>query len=219
VVDYDYMPQKNVSGIGQTTAFLNLIQTGRIFRIIRSLTPHHRVQHGGIRTMAGYGFVMKEVAGGAPTGSGAAITWHYERGTFLTYMQIKQAIYLKIMVMGRRADRKRLWRWKKRFEKMIPVRSGHLASTILSTLRIHRKAYGNSRFWISAAYNYPMTGAMQRPITIHNQKHKPPDEGYGDYIGVDRTYKLPNVHLLYKTGGGGAKYLLNDPTAVENHSH
>ena len=110
-------------------------------------------------------------------------------------------------------NQKIIHNWQKTFERLIPVRTGHLASTILSTLVINRRSKMKTRYFISGTYNYPIAKGshLYRPYFITNPKHSPPSKGYGNPRGINRQYKVPNVNMLKRTKGGNALYLLNDP--------
>ena len=92
----------------------------------------------------------------------------------------------------------------------IPVRTGHTASTIFSTIQIIRMHWYGSHFFGHGLYRYP----SDRPTKWKGKvRHAPPETGYGKIQGVNRVYKVPNVHLIRTTKGGNGLYLLNDPNA------
>lgn len=104
---------------------------------------------------------------------------------------------------------------QKIIEPLIPVRTGHLASTILSTLRITRHSLLKTRYYFNGTYEYPRQKGthLYRPYFIDHPKNNPPDTGYGNPRGINQQYKVKNVTMIRKTKKGNALYLLNDPGA------
>ena len=97
---------------------------------------------------------------------------------------------------------------------IVPVRSGFLLNHIFSTMRIIRRKLNpyNAQFVGEFQFAWP----YNRPQTIQNPRHSPPETGYGEWSNVRLKYNIPNVNLLKITPGGNALYLLNDPRASPN---
>ena len=111
-------------------------------------------------------------------------------------------------------DRDIIEYWRKILERdaIIPVRSSNLFSTIFANMFIRRWNYYTNRFLIDGRYAYP----RRYPTFIANPRHSPPETGYGLHPSrVNRSFLPKNVTLL-KTTKQSAKYLLNDPQALED---
>ena len=95
----------------------------------------------------------------------------------------------------------------------VPLRSGHLMDTIISTLKVIA-VYAGTSLNVTIKYMIP----PNRPYTIRNPKHTTPDEGWGDWGTVkirDSTVKS-KVKVKKVSSNGNALYNLNDPQAVSN---
>ena len=109
-------------------------------------------------------------------------------------------------------DRNLIEAWRKRIiaRGWVPVRSGNLFSTIISTMTIIRRNYYTNRFFINGRYAYP----SGYPTYIKNPKHTPPDTGRGLHpMLVNKNFPPPNVNVK-KITPKGAVYELSDPQAL-----
>ncbi len=102
---------------------------------------------------------------------------------------------------------------KRKVERFIPLRTGHLMDFIFKSMRIIRSSYYSSYF-ATLIFDYP----KDRPTFIRNPKHGPPDTGYGEWGTVKLIEPIPiaRVSVAHITGSGNALYNLIDPQA-ENH--
>ena len=90
------------------------------------------------------------------------------------------------------------------------VRSGRLLDTIKKTMRIKRRSWYRTHFWVILSFTWP----YQRPFPIGGNVRHQGEIGYGELYFP--TESVPNRTLLRITAGGGGVYLLNDPTALNN---
>jgi len=114
-------------------------------------------------------------------------------------------------------DRKMINFFQSQIDAMgvVPVRSGHLFSSIFSSMRIKRVTRFKNRFWMFCTYDVPdeYLWLMNKMLYIKNPKHSPPAKGYGKHPSKVNPRRLPsNVNLLRTTATLG-EYMLNDPIA------
>ena len=124
---------------------------------------------------------------------------------------------LEESIMDRSRDRRMINWFKSEIDAkgIVPVRSGHLFSSIFSTMRIKRVARYRNRFWMHCTYDVPdeYLWLNNKLLFIKNPKHSPPSKGYGLHPSKVNTSNLPhNVNLIRTTKTLGL-YLLSDSTA------
>jgi hypothetical protein len=107
------------------------------------------------------------------------------------------------------------WRIEIDKEGIIPVRSGDLFSTILSTMKIHRIQKYQNRYWMICTYEIP-SWMKKTGAAVKNPQHSPPSKGYGKHPSEVNKRMLPSNVSLLKTGKSTGLYALNDPHAMQS---
>lgn len=98
-----------------------------------------------------------------------------------------------------------------RFWMDVPVRSGKLLDTIISSLHFEHFTWYNTHELLMCKWNIP----ADRPQIFIGKRvaHSPPAEGVGEWGTVKLQNAIPNVSVKSVLPSGKAIYNLNDPTA------
>jgi len=94
--------------------------------------------------------------------------------------------------------------------EVVPVLSGRLLDTIKKSMKIKRRSWYRTSFYIMFSFIW----TILRPYPITGRVAHLKEIGYGELYFPTET--IPNRTLLAITPGGNAKYLLNDAWAINN---